>query len=113
MSQIRQTIGHQLRRYRKAKGLTQAQLAEASQISVDSVWAIEREKSTASFETLEQLCEVLNVTVADLITPVSAPDSATEEELQEVIDILRVRSPEDVRFVRDVVRTLFKRIDQP
>ncbi len=113
MSQIRQTIGHQLKRYRKARGLTQAQLAEESQISVDSVWAIEREKSTASFETLEQLAQVLNVTVADLITPAAAPGSTVEQELQELVDILRVRSAEDVRFARDIVRRLFKRIDEP
>ena len=112
MSQIRRTISHQVRRYRKAKGLTQAQLAEAALISVDSVAAIERQKSTPSLETLEQLTHVLSVEIGDLITSDAAAGSAVDQEIQELVDFLKVRSVGDVRFATDLVQRVFKRIEQ-
>jgi transcriptional regulator with XRE-family HTH domain len=112
MSQIRRTISRQVRRYRRAKGLTQSQLAEAAQISVDSVAAIERQKSTPSLETLAQLTDVLSVELVDLIGSDAGPGSDSDQEIQELVDFLKVRSAGDVRFATDLVQRVFKRIEQ-
>lgn len=46
--------------------MTQEQLAEASNISVDFLSLIERGKSGPSFEVIERLAEALEVPVKDL-----------------------------------------------
>ncbi|MBD1212734.1 MAG: helix-turn-helix transcriptional regulator [Dolichospermum circinale Clear-D4] len=59
-------FGRRLRQIRRLKNLTQEQLAEATGISVEFVSNIERGINAPSFDTLEKLTEVLNVSCVDL-----------------------------------------------
>lgn len=59
-------FGRRLRQIRRLKNLTQEQLAEVTGISVEFVSNIERGINAPSFDTLEKLSEVLNVSYADL-----------------------------------------------
>lgn len=59
-------FGGKLRQIRRLKNLTQEQLAEATGISVEFVSNIERGINAPSFDTLEKLAEVLNVSYVDL-----------------------------------------------
>jgi transcriptional regulator with XRE-family HTH domain len=59
-------FGRKLRQIRRLKNLTQEQLAEATGISVEFVSNIERGINAPSFDTLEKLAEVLNVSYVDL-----------------------------------------------
>ncbi len=56
-------VGGQLRALRKAKGLSQQQLADAAGLSIGLVSQIERGVSSASVRTLRALTEALGVTV--------------------------------------------------
>ena len=66
MSTLRRRFGKKLRVLRKRAGLSQEQLAESADISVDFVSLIERGINAPSFHTLEKLAEALDVAVADL-----------------------------------------------
>ena len=44
--------------------------------------------------------------------PGSEADQEADQEIQELVDFLKVRSVGDVRFVNDLVQRLFKRIEQ-
>ena len=59
-------FGRRLRQIRRLKNLTQEQLAEATGISVEFVSNIERGINAPSFDTLEKLADVLNVSYVDL-----------------------------------------------
>ena len=59
-------FGRRLRQIRRLKNLTQEQLAEVTGISVEFVSNIERGINAPSFDTLEKLAEVLNVSYVDL-----------------------------------------------
>ena len=66
MSQIK--FAQQLRRLRKARGLTQSQLAGAG-LSVSYVSLLEAGKRTPTPETVQILAEALDCEVADLMEP--------------------------------------------
>ncbi|MFN6518789.1 MAG: helix-turn-helix domain-containing protein [Nostoc sp. CreGUA01] len=66
MSNLRTRFGRRLRQIRRLKNLTQQQLAEPTEISVEFLSNIERGINAPSFDTLEKLVEVLNVSYAEL-----------------------------------------------
>ena len=68
--------------------MTQAQLAEAAQLSTDAVGRIERGTRSATIDTLSRLATALNVTVADLVrNDAKTPDF--EDQLRRIVDLLR------------------------
>ena len=66
MSDLRVKFGKNLRRLRRRKDVTQEQLAEAAEISVEFLSNIERGINAPSFETLEKLSKVLDMPVKEL-----------------------------------------------
>lgn len=54
-------FGANLRHYRKAKDLTQADLAEKVELSTEMISKIERGIAAPSFSTIERLSEILGV----------------------------------------------------
>jgi transcriptional regulator with XRE-family HTH domain len=68
MGQLRHQFVRRLRQIRRQKDMTQEQLAEAIDTSVEFISLIERGINAPSFESLERLAEVLKITVAELFT---------------------------------------------
>ena len=58
---LAEIFGANLRHYRKAKGQTQADLAEAVNLSTEMISKIERGVAAPSFSTIEKLSEILGV----------------------------------------------------
>lgn len=54
-------FGANLRHHRKAKGLTQAELAEAIGVSEEMISKVERGVASPSFPTIEKLSDTLDV----------------------------------------------------
>jgi transcriptional regulator with XRE-family HTH domain len=69
MGQLQVQFGRRLRQLRRKKELTQEQLAEFAGISVDMVSNIERGINAPSFQTIERLARVLNVSVQEFFIP--------------------------------------------
>jgi transcriptional regulator with XRE-family HTH domain len=63
---LKKEFGKRLQRLRKYKGFTQAQLAEAIEMSIETVSNIERGINGPSFDTLEKLAIVLKTPVYEL-----------------------------------------------
>ncbi len=66
MEDYRIRFEQKLRQLRKAKGLSQAQLDEATDLSNNFVSLLELGDSSPSFETLKLLADALKVKVAEL-----------------------------------------------
>ena len=66
MEGLRRNFGKRLRNLRHQAGLTQEQLAEAANISVDFISLIERGINAPSFDNLEKLAIALGISVQEL-----------------------------------------------
>ncbi len=66
MSDLKTRFGKKLRRIRRHRDLTQEQLSELADISVEFLSNIERGINAPSFSTIEKLAKVLGVAVHDL-----------------------------------------------
>jgi len=66
MADLRKQFGKRLQSLRRQSGLTQEQLAEATNISVDFLSLVERGINAPSFENLEKLSKALDVQVREL-----------------------------------------------
>jgi transcriptional regulator with XRE-family HTH domain len=85
------TFGTNLRNQRKAKGLTQAELAEKVDLSTEMVSKMERGAASPSFPTIEKLAKSLGVSEGAFFgSEFAGPDS----------DRMRVLSKIQVRLSR-------------
>lgn len=60
-------IGNSLYKFRKAKGLTQAEVAEKSDLSDRTYADIERGNVTMRIDSLIKICNALNITPNDIL----------------------------------------------
>jgi transcriptional regulator with XRE-family HTH domain len=74
-----------LKLLRKEAGMTLEGLAEASGVSVPTIWNTEHDITSPSVTTLEKIAKALNVSVADLLyaDEVLARRQAVEERAKE------------------------------
>ena len=74
MANLAETFGQHIRARRKARGLTQAQLAEAASMSEEWIRRIERGAGSPSFDAIEALAVALGAAPGDLFQDVDAAD---------------------------------------
>lgn len=63
-------VGRNVRRLRQERGLTQEQLAFESRVDLTYVGGIERGRRNPSLLVIARLAAALDVTPADLLTPI-------------------------------------------
>lgn len=66
MADLKAVVGYNLRRLRKRSGLSQAELADRVERSINVVGRIERGETAPSLETIERFCEALETTPSEL-----------------------------------------------
>lgn len=65
--EIREVLATNLKRYRKAAGLSQEELADRAEIDRTYISALERRVYAASVDVLDRLARELGVEAADLL----------------------------------------------
>lgn len=98
-------LGERIREERRRLNLTQAQLAEAIDISDTYMGAIERGERSLTLDTLVRLVNRLGVTIDYLLSDsVSDNDSNIMEQFKQIVD----RQPlERKQMAINVLRTIF------
>lgn len=86
---VDQAFGAHLRALRKARGLTQEQLARASKLSADTVRRLERGGCSATLGTLARLCAGLGLSLTTMMAGLELVDV----EQLELADALRGLDP--------------------
>jgi len=76
-------IGNRLFSIRKRMGLTQAEVAEAAELSTRTYADIERGNVNMRIETVLRICNVLHITPDEILTVEEASVSAKQQELFE------------------------------
>lgn len=69
LSRVARRIGHQIRALRKAKKLTQTQLAELAGLHPKFMGAVERGETTLTVNRLFQVAAALEVSITTLLEP--------------------------------------------
>lgn len=103
-NEIQQVVGSNIKMIRLAKGMTQEQLAERLNRSVNFVSLIELGKSGMSVPTIIDICNVLDVSSESLFKGLL--DYKIENKDKFIIETISVLSNED----KDVVMNLIKYI---
>ncbi len=88
---------------RKALGLTQAQLADKVDLSVDTIGQIERGKIAPSFDNIGALADALGVHPAELFGGLSRVPGKRNQPVQKIVDKLVQATPQQVAKVGKVI----------
>lgn len=94
-------IGQKIRKYRKAQGLSQEQLAGQIGISTTHMSHIETGNTKLSLPVLVDIAIVLNVQTDELLFD-KQPEKAAA--LDELADILASCTPQQTRIIADLAR---------
>ena len=100
-------VGNRIKEFRKRAGLTQAKLAELTDMSINYVGLIERGKRSAAVDTLYRISKVLDVELKEIF---DFPGHKSKRELaaDELGKLLRHRSIDEIAMMKEVVGVLFK-----
>lgn len=112
MSDIEKRIGAIITGIRLLKGLTQAQLAEKINVSVETISRMERGVAFPSLKTVEKIADALNVPVKAFFEfdEHKPKDQAFERELSKLTSFLRTRKVKEIAILHDVLKVVFKKV---
>lgn len=105
---LQQRVGRLLAGHRRRAGLTQAELAQRAEISTHMVAKLESGAASPSFNSLERLANALQVDVAELFTHELPGRPHQRKALTALVAELSGLSDEELRWVRDLVKTARK-----
>lgn len=95
-------IGQRIRKYRKAYGLSQEQVAERIGISVTHMSHIETGNTKLSLPVLAALARTLDVRTDDLLYAAAAGDKPTQVE--EIAALLEDCTPQQTAILAEILR---------
>ena len=96
-------IGTRIREIRKAKGLTQAQLAEMSCVEPSNISHIERAATKLSLPTLISIANALEVTLDELVY--SNLKKSEHISMSLIDELLSDCTPAELKSIAEVVKT--------
>lgn len=108
MKDIRYIIANNVRLYRKRENLTQVELAERADLSLDSIKRIEGGKRTMSLENFLRLSDALNVPVSFILY--AQEDMMPETE--RIHCILKGRSERQKKYLLHMLQEMAEEIDK-
>lgn len=86
---LKRRIGRRVRALREIRNLTQEQLAEAIERSVETIGNIERGKTLVSLDALERIAQVLQVPISDFFDEGSRTTAARAGIEARIRDVVR------------------------
>jgi len=107
---LQKKLGNRIRDIRKKREITQALLAEKTNLSDNFIGLVERGQTAPSLETLEKISKVLKVPLKDLFDfePLSEP--SRERLLHELNRKLGGKSDEDICWFHNVSILLLEKM---
>lgn len=94
-------LGKRLKKYRQQKHYTQEKLAELANCAVSSVSHAERGTSQPSLQLLIRFCNILDITVNQLLC--DSPPIAQNTLEKDISDLLNGCSPQELKIIRDII----------
>lgn len=93
-------LGNKIRVTREAKGISQEELAERSNLSVNQIGRIERAERSPNLTTLLKVCNGLSISVQELLKelPVRHKDEKRQESLSRIVALLGEEDERKLEF---------------
>lgn len=102
------SIGKRIQKLRRTRGITQETLAEKVNVSIPHISRIENGFSSPSLQTLVDICNVLGITIDDLMQD-SLP--ATKPSINKRLEAaLSDCTAAELNFITNVIPTLLREI---
>ncbi len=95
-------IGQRIRKFRKAQGLSQEELAERVNISTTHMSHIETANTKLSLAVLVDIAEVLEVSVDDLLR--DHPETQRDVAAKDIVTVLDRCNAKQSRVIADIVK---------
>lgn len=112
MADILQLVGSKIRDYRKAKGLSQDQLAELCGFHFSYIGGVERGERNISLENLAKIAAALELEPQVFFAfdePfVKPPSDKKEAALQEVLTLLQAKELRHIQMTKKLLVEIFK-----
>jgi len=110
MDHIGKRVGFRIQQIRKSQNLTQAKLAEKTDLSENFIGSIERGTRNPSFGVLEKISQALRVEMKDLF---DFPEegyfpSRYEKVATKLEGFIKERSADEVELILDIARRIFE-----
>ena len=103
---VNKLVGEQIRAPRLHAGLTQAKLAERSEVAFETISRIERGTMNTTIRTLVAIAGALGVAPGDLLAGASPRPGGLDDSLQAVIDPLLDQPPRVRAAAARLIRAL-------
>ena len=107
-TKVYRQIGERIRGLRKLAHLTQEQLAEKADLSVQFVGFIERGQAKPTLDSLEKIGGALGVRIEDLFRFQKKGEQQTREEIQQVVRLLKNKRPEEIRLFHHLIEQVLE-----
>jgi XRE family transcriptional regulator, regulator of sulfur utilization len=102
---IAKKLGERIRNIRKEKDWSQEKLGEIAGLHTNYVGQIERGEKNLTIESIEKICNGLNISLEELFRFIDPMDQV--DELHQLLDILSQRSSSDRTLVLKIVKEIF------
>lgn len=104
MENVEKFLGQNIKKYRKARGFTQAELAEALEIDFKYLSRLETGIATPSIRILDKMSDVLKVEVAQLFDFSEQKDEKTLRK--ELLNKIETYSLEKLNLLSDFLKVI-------
>ncbi|WP_318627802.1 helix-turn-helix transcriptional regulator [Paenibacillus polymyxa] len=114
MAKLRNSVGERIRTIRKAKGLTQQQLAELSGLDDAHIGSVERGERNFSIDTLEKVLTALNVSISELMFSkghMTKDETIRQEAIDEFVALTSRLNEEQIGILRRVSKEVSRAFD--
>ena len=102
-------IGQRIRKYRKAKRMSQETLAEQVDISVTHMSHIDTGNTKLSLQVFADLVQALEISADDLLSDFGTGRKYAEQELSDMLDAC---TTEQVKIIAEVVKAMKIALDK-
>ena len=99
-------LGKRIQKLRKARGLTQSQLAEKISVEVVTISRIENGSRFPVKENIENIAKVLDVQIKDLFD--FEPTETKAQLIQSINKNIKSASIEDLKYINKVISLYFE-----
>ena len=108
MKDIRYIIADNVRLYRKRENLTQMELAERTELSLDSIKRVEGGKTSLSLENFLRIAKALNVSIAYL----TSGQVESLPEMEQIHSILSRKKENERIFLLHMLQRMVEEMDK-
>jgi transcriptional regulator with XRE-family HTH domain len=107
MESQKKLLGRRIRELRKARGFTQEQLAERTDLDYTSIGALERGVFNPSLNTAGKLADALGISIQQLITiPNGKPATEKEVRLHHIAERLDKLDPKSLKLINEFISSV-------